>query len=222
MKLVIFDCDGTLVDSQHGIVAAMEEAFANEGLVAPSREVILGGVGLSLIPAVARLLPDGDLVTVERIVDGYRTAFRRMRKDPAHHEPLYQGIEDLVRQLSARDDHLLGVATGKSIRGVHALFDRFGFDAHFATVQTADTHPSKPHPAMIAKAMAETGCEAEATVMVGDTTFDMEMARNAGVGAIGVSWGYHDTEHLRQAGADAIVACSTTLLAAVDDLLNGN
>ena len=220
MKLVIFDCDGTLVDSQHGIVAAMEAAFTGEGLAPPSREAILGGVGLSLVPAVARLLPDADLAAVERVADGYRTAFRQLRQNPAHHEPLYDGIADLVELLSARDDHLLGVATGKSVRGVDALFERFGFHGRFATIQTADTHPSKPHPGMIARAMAETGCEAEATVMIGDTTFDIEMARNAGVGAIGVSWGYHATAHLDRAGADAIVESPATLLTVIDGLLH--
>ena len=146
MKLVIFDCDGTLVDSQHGIVAAMEAAFAAEGRVPPSREAILGVVGLSLALAVARLLPDGDMATAERIAERYRTEFRLLRHDPAHHEPLYEGIDALVRQLNAREDHLLGIATGKSLRGVHALFERFDFGDHFATVQTADTQPFQATP----------------------------------------------------------------------------
>lgn len=220
MKLVIFDCDGTLVDSQHGIVTAMREAFAAEGLEAPPREVILGGVGLSLVPAVARLAPDLDSDTVARLAGGYRDVFRELRLSGAHQEPLYDGVLELIHVLSARDDHLLGVATGKSVRGVHALFDRFDFHSHFVTIQTADTHPSKPHPSMIELAMREAGCEAARTVMIGDTTFDMEMACNAGVHAVGVDWGYHPAGHLTRAGASHVVSDGAGLLAVIDDVLN--
>ena len=92
----------------------------------------------------------------------------------------------------------LGIATGKSRRGVAHLLDRHGWAGIFATIQTADDHPSKPHPAMLEKALAETGADRRDSVMVGDSTFDMAMARDAGIGAIGVSWGYHRPEALRE------------------------
>ena len=107
--------------------------------------------------------------------------------------PPYAGIAEAVRTLAGRDDFVLGIATGKSRRGVARVLDREGWHGHFLTIQTADDHPSKPHPSMILRAMNETGAEPVSTLMVGDTSFDMEMARNANVGAVGVGWGYHET-----------------------------
>ena len=220
MKLVIFDCDGTLVDSQHGIVKSMSQAFEAEGLSPPPREAILGGVGLSLVPAVLRLAPELDHARAERVVARYRSEFRGLRLEGTYQEPLYDGMFELVQELSARDDHLLGVATGKSLRGVKALFERFDFDQHFTTVQTADTHPSKPHPSMIETAMREAGCAAERTVMIGDTTFDMEMAGNAGVHAVGVNWGYHPAGHLSRSGAVQVAGDGQELLSVIDAVLD--
>ncbi len=204
MKLVIFDCDGTLVDSQHLIVEAMNRAFAASDLPSLSREKVLSVVGLSLPLAIERLIPHESPATIAAVTDGYRDSFGVLRRDPTNHEPLYDGIRDIIEALSARDEVLLGVATGKSVRGVEALFERMDLTAHFVTIQTADTHPSKPHPSMIETAMREAGAEATDTVMIGDTTYDMEMARFAGVAPIGVSWGYHPVADLERAGAQAI------------------
>ena len=220
MKLVIFDCDGTLVDSQHGIVKAMSLAFEAEGLVPPPRNDILGGVGLSLALAVARLAPELDQDGVERVAEHYRSGFRELRLSGTYQEPLYDGIRELVLELSGRDDHLLGVATGKSVRGVKALFERFDFHHHFVTIQTADSHPSIPHPSMIEVAMREAGCDPERTVMIGDTTFDMEMAGNAGVHGIGVDWGYHPAVHLSRAGAVQVATDGPELLSVIDKVLD--
>lgn len=217
MKLVIFDCDGTLVDSQHGIVAAMDDAFRANGLVAPSRESILSVVGLSLVTAVARLLPDpDDLGTAMQLAEDYKTSFAQRRLRPDHNEPLYPGVRGLIETLSARSDVALGIATGKSQRGVKALLERESLAHYFATVQTADTHPSKPDPSMIFEAMADTGAEVASTVMIGDTTYDMLMAREAKVTALGVAWGYHPESALRQAGAQMVAADSEELLLALD------
>ncbi len=216
MNLVIFDCDGTLVDSQHLIVAAMTRAFADHKLAPPGREDILSIVGLSLPIAVARLLPDSDPKIVASVSDAYRDAFGELRRDPSHNEPMFPGAMETIKTLAARSDVLLGVATGKSRRGVAALFERFAIAPHFVTIQTADTHPSKPHPSMILTAMAEAGAEAARTVMIGDTTYDIEMARAAGVGAIGVSWGYHPSVALEAAGAHVIVDHCKELIGAVD------
>ena len=205
MFLVLFDCDGTLVDSQKTIVACMTNAFQGNGFDPPSRERILSIVGLSLMTAVARLAPDFAPAQIELVAQTYKAGFYRMRTDPAFDEPLFAGAAALIDRLSGRDDILLGIATGKSIRGVDHLLQKHGWEGRFATIQTADTNPSKPHPAMVLNAMRDTGIDARRCVLVGDTTYDMEMARDAGAGAIGVSWGYHPQDHLRDAGADHVL-----------------
>ena len=131
-------------------------------------------------------------------------------------DPLYAGIAEVVAELAARDDVVLGIATGKSRRGVARILEREGWHGRFLTIQTADDHPSKPHPSMILRAMQETDANPASTLMVGDTTYDIEMARRAGVGAIGVGWGYHEPQRLVQAGAHGVVAASGALLAAID------
>jgi phosphoglycolate phosphatase len=216
MKLVILDCDGTLVDSQNGICEAMDHAFAGMGLVPPTRDRTLAIVGLSLPEAFFALAPEHDETVRMELAHRYRTAFLELKRDPAHHEPLFDGIADAIAAFAGRDDLLLGIATGKSRRGIDRLFEREGWGPHFATIQTADEHPSKPHPAMVLAAMAETDMQPEATVMVGDTSFDMEMARAAGVGALGVAWGYHDAEELHDAGAHEVLVAPTDLAVGVD------
>jgi phosphoglycolate phosphatase len=220
VKLVIFDCDGTLVDSQHVIVAAMQGAFASEGLIAPPRDRIVGVVGLSLDIAVARLVPEGtDFERVDRLAEAYKAAFGELRGRPDHVEPLFAGVRETLAKLAARDGVLLGLATGKSRRGVDAVLEREGWGDLFATIQTADTHPSKPHPSMIYAAMDETAAETPDTVMIGDTTFDIEMAREAGTSAIGVSWGYHPEDALRAAGAHHVSADCAELEQALDRIV---
>ena len=216
MKLVIFDCDGTLVDSQHAICAAMEHAFTMLELPAPSRSEILGVVGLSLPQTFEVLAAQQPISVQSALAEHYRSDFPSKRQQTAMHDPLYAGIGEVVAALVRRDDVLLGIATGKSRRGVARLLDREGWQGHFITIQTADDHPSKPHPSMILRAMAEAGVEPGSTVMIGDTTYDIEMGRSAGVGAVGVDWGYHEPERLRLAGAHAVVTSCDFLIAAID------
>ena len=219
MKLIIFDCDGTLVDSQHAIVAAMNKAFAAEGLWPPARSAVLGVVGLSLTSATLRLLPRPDRDLAETIANHYKSAFAELRSRPEHEEPMFPGARQAIEKLTARGDVVLGIATGKSRRGVDAFLERERLAPYFTTIQTADNHPSKPHPSMIMVAMAEAGAEPERTVMVGDTSFDVEMARSAEVAALGVSWGYHPARELVQAGAHLVIDDYAALEPAVDRLL---
>lgn len=220
MKLIIFDCDGTLVDSQHAICAAMEHAFTTLALPAPTRTDILGVVGLSLPQALAVLAPQQPPSVQAALAGHYRSDFPGKRQQPAMHDPLYPGIGDVVAALARRGDTLLGIATGKSQRGVARLLDREGWQQHFVTIQTADENPSKPDPTMILSAMAQTGADPASTLMIGDTTYDIEMARGAGVGAIGVGWGYHQPERLTLAGADTVIATADALVAAIDARLS--
>ncbi|HEX5666716.1 MAG TPA: HAD-IA family hydrolase [Hyphomicrobium sp.] len=211
MKLVVFDCDGTLVDSQHMIVAAMERAFATFGLPAPGRTDILSVVGLSLEQAVRRLTPMAKAADVTALAEAYKSAFGELRRDKAHEEPLYPGIRKTLQTLAGEPDVLLGVATGKSRRGLAAVLEREGLTNMFVTLQTADTNPSKPHPGMLLAAMAEAGAEPHRTLMVGDTTYDVAMGRDAGARAIGVAWGYHPVSELEAAGAHRVLKDSLGL-----------
>lgn len=211
-RLAVFDCDGTLVDSQHSICTAMTLAFEGEKLAAPDRTSILSVVGLSLPLAIARLLPEAEADFHDHLSESYKRAFQQMRRDNGVSEPLYPGIAALIRQLDA-DGWLLGVATGKSDRGLNFCLAHHGIDAHFVTLQTADRHPSKPHPSMLLTAMAEAGATPGTTVMIGDTSYDIDMALAAGAKALGVGWGYHPPADLIAAGAYAVAMDSDELSA---------
>ncbi|MFT3731179.1 MAG: HAD-IA family hydrolase [Hyphomicrobium sp.] len=219
MKLVVFDCDGTIVDSQAGIVLSMVHAFTALQMPPPTREATLSVVGLSLPEVFAVLAPDVDRATRTELAERYKMAFRELKHDPNDSEVLFPNAKETIAQLAARDDHLLGIATGKSRRGIDRLFDREGWHGSFATIQTADDHPSKPHPSMLQRAILETDATPAATVMIGDTSYDMAMARSAGVAAIGVAWGYHTVADLEGAGAHVIVERFEDLPQAIADVL---
>lgn len=202
-RLAIFDCDGTLVDSGHTICLAMEECFVRADLEPPSRERTRRVVGLSLVEAMQAIVPEAHPELHVSLARDYKHAFQSLRARGLVEEPLYDGIAELIDTLD-EDGWLLGVATGKSDRGLSHCLDRHGLGGRFVTLQTADRHPSKPHPSMIERALADAGASPETSIMIGDTSFDMAMARAAGVTAIGVAWGYHEAEELKAAGADFI------------------
>jgi phosphoglycolate phosphatase len=205
LKLVLFDVDGTLIDSQHLIVAAMTAAFDEHRRPAPPRATILSVVGLSLPQAFAALSDGDPAFPALSFAEAYKRAFFQLSADPAQQAPLFPGAKAAIAALAGREDVALGLATGKSRRGVDRMLDLHGFRGVFATVQTADDHPSKPAPDMVLAAMAETGASAYDTVLLGDTTFDMEMTRAAGALPIGAGWGYHPAEALSEAGAHVVL-----------------
>lgn len=214
-RLALFDCDGTLVDSQHNICLAMADSFALNGLAAPSRAAVLRVVGLSLVEAMQDILPDGDTVMHRRLAESYKTAFQRLRGNGLVDEPLYDGIADTLAAVG-QAGWLLGVATGKSDRGLSLCLAHHGIADRFVTLQTADRHPSKPHPAMVEAAMAEAGASPETTVVIGDTSYDIIMARSVGARAIGVAWGYHAASELHAAGAHVIARHPSEILALLE------
>lgn len=213
-QLVIFDVDGTLVDSQAHILAAMSHAFAACEIDPPDRAATLGIVGLSLPQAMARLAPQASAHTVEALVAAYKGAFTHLRALGL--SPLYPGARAALETIAGDSSRVMGIATGKSLRGLRHVLDGHGIADWFDTIQVADDHPSKPHPAMIVAALAETGIPAARAVMVGDTTYDIEMARAAGVAAIGVGWGYHPAPSLSEAGAAEVLAGFADLAGALD------
>lgn len=215
LRLVVFDVDGTLVDSQAHIHAAMTHAFDSAGYPAPDLAQVRAIVGLSLPQAITRLAPHLAAAEVAELVGHYKQSFGTRRESaPA---PLYPGAMDCLRRLASRSEIVLGVATGKSRRGLDHLIATHALHGMFLTRQVADDHPSKPHPSMLQAAMAETGIAGAAAAMIGDTTFDMEMARAAGIPAIGVAWGYHEAADLHRAGADVVAED----FGALDELLDG-
>lgn len=212
VKLAIFDCDGTLVDSQANICMAMEHAFDEAGMVPPPRHATRRIVGLSLVEAMRVLLPDAADNLHRDMAERYKQAFFTLRNNGLVDEPLYDGIAALLASMD-EDGWLLGVATGKSDRGLERCLDHHGIKGLFVTLQTADRHPSKPHPSMVLQALADAGAEAANTVVIGDTIYDIHMGRAAGTRTIGVNWGYHPVDELREAGADAIAESMDELAA---------
>jgi phosphoglycolate phosphatase len=203
VRLAVFDCDGTLVDGQANIVRAMDAAFALSGLTPPPHAATRAIVGLSLPQAMRVLRPEADHL---RLTEDYKRVYRQLREDGGlDDEPLFDGVAAAIDALAAAG-WTLGVATGKSDRGLAHVLDRHGLADRFATLQTADRHPSKPDPTMLRAAMAEAGAGPAETVMIGDTSFDMAMARRAGVRAVGVAWGYHAPAELIEAGAEVVAS----------------
>ena len=203
MRLAVFDCDGTLVDGQADVCEAMDDAFAAQGLAPPDRHLTRRMVGLSLPEAMRKLLPGGEDQTHDALAAHYRDAYRARRTAGVLDEPLFDGVAALLERLSGAG-WLLGVATGKSDRSLAHCLSTHGIAGHFVTLQTADRHPSKPHPAMLQAAMDAVGARPAETAMIGDTAYDIAMARAAGVRAIGVSWGYHPPSELIASGAQAV------------------
>ena len=202
-RLAIFDCDGTLVDSGGSIYRAVAETFAEHGIAVPPGRECRKVIGLSLVEAMRTLVPGATPDEHARLSETYKAKFFHARSAGKVEEPLFDGIAELLDALDA-DGWLLAVATGKSDRGLRHCLESHGIHARFVSLQTADRHPSKPHPSMALQAIAEAGSAPDRTVVIGDTSFDMGMARAAGAAGLGAGWGYHDDEELLAGGAFAV------------------
>ena len=219
-KLAIFDCDGTLVDSGATITAALKASFERNGIPVPPPRVSRRVIGLSLTEAMAALLPDADPDEHLRLAEDYKVAFMGLRAAGRVEEPLFDGVLELLDALEG-DGWLLAVATGKSERGLKHCLEGHGIHARFVSLQTADRNPSKPHPSMVEQAIADAGASPAATVVVGDTSFDMAMAVNAGATGIGAAWGYHDPSELLDAGAVAVAEKPREVLDVIREHVDG-
>lgn len=204
LKLVVFDMDGTLIDSQHLIVASMTRSFESNGFAAPDPAAVRAGVGLPLEVIIASLLPDLSPEQCVRLAQDYRGEVHAAQDRGERHEPLMPGAREVVERLDAAG-YLIALATGKGSRGARHALEVHGLIDRFVSIQTSDTAPGKPHPGMIIQAMNEAGVEASATIMVGDTVYDLETARNASVASVAVTWGYHDRKDLMLYGPGAVI-----------------
>lgn len=216
-RLVVFDCDGTLVDSQHGIRACMAEACRGAGFAEPSQEAIRGVIGPSLEDAIRLLFPACEAAAHADIAMRYRRAAQAFREDGSYPDPLFPGMREALAALEG-PDIAFGVATGRNRRGLLHILASHGLQRLFTTLQTPDTCRGKPDPEMLERAMAETDSLPHETVFIGDTSFDMRMARNAGTAAVGAGWGYHGPDELTGAGADVIASAPSALPALLDVL----
>lgn len=220
MRLVVFDMDGTLIDTQALISEHMAATFAGRGLDAPSPAQSRRVIGLSLPLAIARLAHTDDRVLIDQLVEDYRAHYRATLLTEANREGLFPGALEALQALHEQPDTVLGIATGKGLNGVHRILALHGLTDYFVTLQTPDHNPSKPHPGMLETAMRETGATPEQTVMIGDTTFDIEMGVAAGCKSIGVTWGYHEPRELIAVGANTMIDRYDQLVEAVGQLLD--
>ena len=204
LRFVVFDCDGTLVDSQYGIFAAMTFAFQQAGLPAPDRMAVNAQVGLPLEQGVANLLPEGDADLHRRIAGDFHAAIYDHKLPATRQSALFPHCRKVLHALE-EEGYILGIATGMGRRGLEKTLKEQALDTLFTVLKTADDGPGKPNPAILEDAMAEVGAGPCETVMIGDTVFDIQTAVNAGALAIGVDWGYHGVDALRRAGARRVV-----------------
>ena len=219
MTLIMFDMDGTLIDT-HGLIAeTAAAAFVAAGLPAPTAADVRQIIGLSLPVAIGQLIRSDDATVIEPLVERYKTLYRASLEHHGGREPLYPGAREALDRLRPMPGKLLGIATGKGLAGVNRILLQHGLDGHFTTLQTPDHNPSKPHPGMLFRAMAETVAAPSEVVMIGDTVFDIELAKAAGVVSIGVGWGYHERKDLLRAGADSLIESFEELDAAIAELV---
>lgn len=190
--LIVFDWDGTLMDSEARIVTCLQAAFTDLGLPAPSSAAARDIIGLGLEESILRLHPTADKALCRALIDGYRQHFLVTNQSRSQ---LFDGVRDTLEQLAAQD-YLLAVATGKSRIGLNQSLAETGLMGFFHATRCADETCSKPNPQMLFEVMNELGMRPAATLMVGDTEYDLQMARNAGIEAIAVCCGVHSAERL--------------------------
>jgi phosphoglycolate phosphatase len=200
-SVVILDCDGTLVDSAGHIVVVFNEAIAALGYAPMAPERIARIIGLSFDDALRHLLPESSPDERERIIHFYRAQYA---VNAVGRDPLFAGVREFLDLVREQGRHL-AMATGKSRAGALRIIAEHGLGDYFAAVKTGDLCRPKPHPEMLHQILDEMGLPPDRALMVGDTTFDVEMARAAGIRSIGVGCGAHAADELAEAGAELVV-----------------
>ena len=214
LKLAIFDMDGTIVDSRDVIQTAIERAFVECDLPPPAYDQVRKTVGLGLSEVLGQLAPDYD--DLPGLVEAYRHAFIIRRTEPGFKEPLYDGAIETLDRL-ANDNWLIAMATGKSHKGIAAIFDMHPLKQYFDTIWCADDGPGKPHPFMVDQCMKTLGAAPDQTLIIGDAIHDITMGRNAGIHTMGVTWGFGEADELQAVGAHEVHHDFTSLNASLDE-----
>jgi phosphoglycolate phosphatase len=196
--LIVFDWDGTLMDSTRVIARSLQNACGDIGIAVPSDSDALFVIGLGLADTFKRVAPGLDEEGQRKLAERYRHHFLARE----HESPLYDGVPELLADLHGRGRRL-AVATGKARRGLERALDSTGLRPWFEATRCADEGFAKPHPDMLLMLLDITGVEPHRAVMVGDTTHDLELAANAGIDAVAVSYGAHDDPLLRTRPAKA-------------------
>jgi len=213
-ELVIFDWDGTLMDSAQKISNCVRVAAKQTGLPEPTEQQAKSIIGLGLYEAMATLFPQADNAKVNEVVEAYKHHFVNADKTE---EGLFDGVAKALTTME-ETGAMLAIATGKSRAGLDRVLGKVGLAHHFTVTRCADETRSKPHPQMLLEILEFTSIDPQKTIMVGDTTFDLDMAQNAGVAGLGAGYGVHSQQALEDSKA-LYVAQSFADLAAW--LLNG-
>jgi phosphoglycolate phosphatase len=213
LKLAIFDCDGTLVDSRALIVEGMRRSFAERELAIPTDREVMNLVGLPLRVVLQKLANDINEAELDALTDSYRRHFVGLHESDDWRPPLYPDTDTMLDQLVDDMGSLLGIATGKSRKGLVRTLSDCQLSERFATTWTADDGPAKPNPTILEAAMDAVGAYPEECLIVGDTTFDLDMGRNAGMRTVGVPWGNHTVDQLAESQPDLLIESWSEFLA---------
>jgi len=206
-QLLVFDWDGTLADSEACIIDAMQLASAEAKLPKRSDAQIRNVIGLSLDVAIETLFPEATITVRSSVADRYREHYFSTSTSAV---PIFEGVVEILEKLS-QENYFLAVATGKSRGGLDRSLNETGLEKYFHATRCADESLSKPNPQMLIEIMDFFGLEAVDALMIGDSEYDLQMANNAGVGSVAVSYGVHNAERLQQCEPLAIIHNITEL-----------
>jgi phosphoglycolate phosphatase len=220
LRLAVFDVDGTLLDSAHSIVEGVRACWDACGFPEPDEAAVRRVIGLPWEESIQALLPGSGAEEVAKVKAYHDEVARGIRPRPPREQVLFPGAAETLAAFET-EGYLLSIITSRSHGRLVELLEGHGIARHFVTLRTVDHGPGKPAPDLMYQTLAETGADARETVMIGDTTFDVQMARNAGTSAIGVSWGVHERDELHGAGAHHVAETFTELLPVTARLIGG-